>query len=93
MGGFKEQRLIVKQTVSNFGPLASSIESVYLVEASPALRSIQKQLLCGDAPLDETDLGFRSISKYSEIPVTWTEDIRFIPNGSSCLTVPRETQY
>ena len=63
----------------------SSIDSVYLVEASPALRDTQKQLLCGDAPLDGTDIGFRSTSKYSGVPVTWCEDIRFVPNGRSCL--------
>ena len=59
----------------------TSIESVYLVEASPALRDRQKQLLCGDAPLEEIDIGFRSTSKYARVPVTWCEDIRFVPNG------------
>ena len=73
------------QTLSNFKPLVSSIESVYLVEASPSLRDSQKQLLCGDAPLEEIDIGFRSTSKYARIPVTWCEDIRFVPNGISRL--------
>ena len=63
----------------------SSIESVYLVEASPALRDTQRQLLCGDAPIEEIDIGFRSTSKYSSVPVTWCEDIRFVPNGRFCL--------
>ena len=63
----------------------SSIESVYLVEASPTLRDSQKQLLCGDAPLEEIDIGFRSTSKYARVPVTWCEDIRFVPNGILCL--------
>jgi len=63
--------------------LASSIESVYLVEASPCLREKQRQLLCGGAPLEEIDIGYQSISKYSQIPVTWCEDIRFVPNGTS----------
>ncbi|KAF6233739.1 hypothetical protein HO173_007951 [Letharia columbiana] len=71
------------RTLSNFKPLAASIESVYLVEASPALRDTQKQLLCGDVPLEEIDIGFRSTSKYSRVPVTWCEDIRFVPNDSS----------
>ena len=70
-----------EQTISNFKSLATSIESVYLVEASPALRDKQKQLLCGDAPLEETGLGFQSTSKYSGVPITWCEDIRFVPNG------------
>ena len=63
----------------------SSIESVYLVEASPTLRDSQKQLLCGDSALEEIDIGFRSISKYARVPVTWCEDIRFVPNGILCL--------
>ncbi|KAK3171876.1 hypothetical protein OEA41_003960 [Lepraria neglecta] len=71
------------RTISNFKPLASSIESVYLVEASPALREAQKQLLCEDASLDEIDIGFRSTSKYSRLPITWCEDIRFVPNDPS----------
>ena len=77
--------LTAEQTLSNFKPLVSSIESVYLVEASPPLRDSQKQLLCGDAPLEEIDIGFRSTSKYARIPVTWCEDIRFVPNGISRL--------
>ncbi|CAF9936282.1 hypothetical protein IMSHALPRED_010697 [Imshaugia aleurites] len=71
------------RTVSNFKPLAASIDSVYLVEASPALRDAQKQLLCGNGPLEEIDVGFRSTSKYSKVPVTWCEDIRLVPNNPS----------
>ncbi|MCJ1449888.1 hypothetical protein MMC28_000216 [Mycoblastus sanguinarius] len=73
----------ILRTVSNFKALAASVESVYLVEASPALRNIQKQLLCGDAPLEEIDVGFRSTSKYVKLPITWCEDIRFVPNDPS----------
>lgn len=61
--------------------MASSIEAVYLVEASPALREAQKKLLCGDAPMTESAIGFRSTSKYADIPVIWTENIRFVPSG------------
>lgn len=60
--------------------MAESIEAVYLVEASPALREAQKKLLCGDAPMIETDIGHRSISKYANIPLIWTENIRFVPS-------------
>ena len=81
----RDTNLIAEQTLSNFKPLAASIESVYLVEASPALRDTQRQLLCGDVPLEEIDIGFRSTSKYSRVPVTWCEDIRFVPNGRFCL--------
>lgn len=61
------------------------------MEASPALRDAQRKLLCGDAPLKEIDIGFRSTSKYSAVPVTWCEDIRFVPNGRFCLTNPSKS--
>ena len=63
--------------------MASSIEAVYLVEASPSLREAQKQLLCDDdAPMTETSIGFQSISKYANLPIIWTENIRFVPSGT-----------
>lgn len=77
----RDNGLMKEQTVSQFKALSSSIESVYLVEASPALRDKQKQLLCEDRPIEEIEIGFRSKSKYSGIPVTWCDDIRFVPNG------------
>ena len=61
--------------------MAESIEAVYMVEASPALRDAQKQLLCGDAPMIETETGFKSTSKYAGIPIMWTENMRFVPSG------------
>ena len=75
------------QTVSNFKQLASSIESVYMVESSPALKETQRKLLCGDAPFDRVDDGVRSTSKYSGVPITWCEDIRLVPNGISSNTL------
>jgi hypothetical protein len=61
--------------------MASSIEAVYMVEASPSLREAQKQLLCGDAPMTETSIGHQSTSKYANLPIIWTENIRFVPSG------------
>lgn len=61
--------------------MAESIEAVYLVEASPALRESQKQLLCGDKEMVETEIGWRCVSKYADIPIIWTENIRFVPSG------------
>ncbi|KAH7321936.1 S-adenosyl-L-methionine-dependent methyltransferase [Rhexocercosporidium sp. MPI-PUGE-AT-0058] len=69
------------RTMKNFKPLAQSIEAVYLVEASPSLRDAQKKLLCGDAPMTETDIGHRCISKYADILIIWTENIRFVPSN------------
>ncbi|KAL8824124.1 MAG: hypothetical protein Q9170_008246 [Blastenia crenularia] len=74
---------VLAETVSAFKSLASSIENIYLVEASPSLQAAQKQLLCGEAPLEEVVIGHRSVSKYSGLPITWCEDIRFVPNESN----------
>jgi NADH dehydrogenase [ubiquinone] 1 alpha subcomplex assembly factor 7 len=68
--------------------MASSIEAVYMVEASPSLREAQKQLLCGEAPMTETSIGFQSISKYASIPIIWTENIRFVPSGIKFHSLP-----
>ena len=67
--------------------MVGSIEAVYLVEASPSLRDAQKQLLCGNAPMTETPIGHKSVSKYSNIPIIWTENIRFIPSGTTALAL------
>jgi hypothetical protein len=63
-------------------------------EASKALVDQQKKLLCGDEePLEEIDIGYRCKSKYGEIPITWCEDIRFVPNGErdACNSCRRVT--
>ena len=65
--------------------MAGSIEAVYLVEASPALREAQHKLLCGSAPMIEAPIGFQSTSKYANIPIIWTENIRFVPSGKLSL--------
>ncbi|RHZ71316.1 hypothetical protein CDV55_108487 [Aspergillus turcosus] len=68
------------RTFRNFKSFASSLEAIYLVEASPTLREVQKQRLCGDAAMEETDIGHRSTSKYFNVPVIWVEDIRLLPH-------------
>lgn len=67
--------------------MVSSIEAVYLVEASNSLREAQKQLLCGEAPMIETPAGFQSTSKYSNIPILWIENIRDVPSGDLLFQV------
>lgn len=72
------------QTIRNFKPLASAIEAVYMVEASPSLRNAQHKLLCGDNPLEDIDIGYRSKSKYtSDLDIIWCEDIRFVPKDAT----------
>ncbi|OBT85000.1 hypothetical protein VE02_04980 [Pseudogymnoascus sp. 03VT05] len=71
------------RTIQNFKPMVSAIEAVYMVEASPALRETQREVLCGDNPMEDHEIGFRSISKYANIPIIWTENIRFVPSSPS----------
>jgi NADH dehydrogenase [ubiquinone] 1 alpha subcomplex assembly factor 7 len=72
------------RTIRNFPPLAKALEAVYMVEASPSLRTAQHKLLCGENKLEETELGWQSVSKYSpDLNIIWTEDIRFVPKEAS----------
>jgi hypothetical protein len=72
--------------------MANSIESVFMVEASPELRDKQKTLLCGpDATTSESKAGQHSNSKYSGIPVVWTDTVKSIPNGDVSQTASRHT--
>jgi NADH dehydrogenase [ubiquinone] 1 alpha subcomplex assembly factor 7 len=57
------------------------VENVYMIEASAPLREAQRKLLCGDAAMEDIDIGHKSTSKYSGVPVVWTDNIRFIPSG------------
>ncbi|KKK16131.1 hypothetical protein AOCH_006592 [Aspergillus ochraceoroseus] len=68
------------RTFRHFKAFTSSLEAIYLVEASPTLREVQKQRLCGDASMEETEIGHQSISKYFNVPVIWVEDIRLLPH-------------
>lgn len=69
------------RTFRNFKSFTSSVEAIYLVEASPTLRCIQKTTLCGEeAVIEETDIGHRSTCKYFDVPVIWVEDIRLLPH-------------
>lgn len=68
----------------NFKDMTSSIETVYMVEASSELRTAQKNLLCGeDAVLTESKIGWHSTSKYSSLPIVWTDSIKAIPQDPS----------
>ncbi|KAI2471442.1 DUF185 domain-containing protein [Annulohypoxylon bovei var. microspora] len=72
------------RTMRNFKDMSSSIETVYLVEASAELRITQKNLLCGeDAVMRESKIGWHSTSKYSNLPIVWTDSIKAIPQDPS----------
>ncbi|AEO69624.1 uncharacterized protein THITE_13076, partial [Thermothielavioides terrestris NRRL 8126] len=68
------------RTIQRFPAMASSIDAIYMVEASPALRMAQKNLLCGEnAPMTESKVGYHSVCKYNALPIVWTETIKSIP--------------
>jgi NADH dehydrogenase [ubiquinone] 1 alpha subcomplex assembly factor 7 len=72
------------QAIENFPDFVSGIDAIYMVEASPELRMAQKNLLCGeDAPMNESKVGYHSTSKFSNLPITWTETIQAVPYGAS----------
>ncbi|KAJ1335430.1 NADH dehydrogenase [ubiquinone] 1 alpha subcomplex assembly factor 7 [Microdochium nivale] len=71
------------RTIKNFTPLASSVEVIYMVEASKELRETQKTLLCGkDAVMEKTKTGWRSTSKHLNVPVVWAETIMGVPQSA-----------
>ncbi|KAI0014008.1 DUF185 domain-containing protein [Xylariaceae sp. FL0662B] len=72
------------RTIRNFKDMASSIDAVYMVEASQELRVAQKNLLCGkDAEMRESEIGWHSTSKYSNLPIIWTNSIKSIPQSTN----------
>ncbi|KAH7138937.1 putative S-adenosyl-L-methionine-dependent methyltransferase-domain-containing protein [Dendryphion nanum] len=74
----------VLRTLSNFKHFASSVESIYLIEASPHLRTQQAKLLSDTTDLKETDLGWTAPCKYlPDCNIVWCEDIRFIPKDET----------
>ncbi|KAF2153812.1 DUF185-domain-containing protein, partial [Myriangium duriaei CBS 260.36] len=71
------------RTIRNFKDMVTAIDGIYLIEASPSLRAAQHKLLCGENPLDQTDVGYGSRSKYDEkLRVVWCEDVRLLPKES-----------
>ncbi|KAB8338979.1 hypothetical protein FH972_021918 [Carpinus fangiana] len=69
------------RTISRFTPMASSVESVRLIEASPTLRAAQHKLLCGNTPLEEIEGGgFKSKCKHlPHVSIIWQEDATALP--------------
>ncbi|PQE16639.1 hypothetical protein CJF30_00003333 [Rutstroemia sp. NJR-2017a BBW] len=73
----------ILRTLTIFKPLVRRVEAVYMVEASPALRDAQKELLCGKNKMNEIDIGYKCISQYANIPIIWTENIKDVPSDPS----------
>ncbi|TQS38019.1 hypothetical protein Golomagni_01484 [Golovinomyces magnicellulatus] len=71
----------ILRTLGSFSQMSSKIKAIYLIETSPSLREIQKNLLCGNNPMEKTSTGYRSITKFMNLPIIWTENIRFLPQA------------
>lgn len=70
----------ILRTLQRFPALASSVDAVYMVEASKELREAQQGLLCGKgAPSTETEIGRQSKTKHGGISIVWTDSIKSIP--------------
>jgi NADH dehydrogenase [ubiquinone] 1 alpha subcomplex assembly factor 7 len=68
------------RTMQSFPPLAEAIDEIYMIEASTILREKQHRLLCGDNPLESTDIGHTSKTKH-KIPVRihWVTEMNQLP--------------
>ncbi|KAI1660343.1 DUF185 domain-containing protein [Daldinia decipiens] len=78
----------ILRTIRNFKGMTSSIETIYMVEASSELRTVQKNLLCGeDAEMTEYIRGWHSIykctSKYNGLRIVWADSLKAIPPESN----------
>ncbi|KAL8692344.1 MAG: hypothetical protein Q9224_003979, partial [Gallowayella concinna] len=69
------------KTISSFKSLASSIENIFLVEASPSLRNAQKNLLCGDTALEEVPF-------FDALPIHAFQSVPPSPTPSQTLSTP-----
>lgn len=70
------------RTLQSFQPFVQSLDTIYLIEASPMLREKQHKLLCGTESLVRIENGFESRIKYpSKNKIVWYEDMRFIPSS------------
>ncbi|CUS11732.1 unnamed protein product [Tuber aestivum] len=69
------------RAVLSFKAMADSVETIYLVEASPSLREAQKVLLCGpETKMRQIENGFACQSKMSpKTDIIWYEDFNCIP--------------
>ncbi|TWU74776.1 hypothetical protein ED733_006043 [Metarhizium rileyi] len=72
------------RTIKRFPAMSESIESVFMVEASPELQQKQRNLLCGsDTPSDGREAECRSITRHLGKPIVWAESLRSIPVESN----------
>ena len=60
--------------------MANSIESIYMVEASPELKQTQQRLLCSpETDCTKDDSCQRGTSRHFEKPIVWVDSIKSIP--------------
>lgn len=82
------------RSIGNFRSMASAIDTIYLVEASPVLREAQRKTLCGEAKMEEHTAGYQSKSKHlPNATVVWVEDLKFIPRGMTPIPISFPYHY
>lgn len=64
------------QALSRFPHFYETIQGVHLVEASPALRRIQKSVLSGE---DSGEAQTEYVQRQDGIPVYWHDGIELVP--------------
>lgn len=63
----------------SFPQFANAIKEVYMIEASPTLRNMQRKLLCGEQScLKHADSGYRCSTKWDNT-IYWFESIKEVP--------------
>ncbi|ANB11614.1 hypothetical protein AWJ20_4435 [Sugiyamaella lignohabitans] len=63
----------------SFPQFNEAIKEIYMIEASPTLRNMQKNLLCGDSTiLNPADTGFRGTTKWNN-PIFWYDNVKELP--------------
>ncbi|BFZ65175.1 hypothetical protein YB2330_006338 [Saitoella coloradoensis] len=69
------------RALSKFKNFMGAVRSVHLVEASPALREVQREKLCGSTPMETVDgAAWSCKSKYGPT-IYWHEDIKELPEA------------
>lgn len=78
------------RTVAQFKSFATSIDSVWMIEASDGLRAKQKDLLCGkEAEMKKlAEGGGWECQSKNGIPVRWVEDIALLPSSDDSQVTP-----
>jgi NADH dehydrogenase [ubiquinone] 1 alpha subcomplex assembly factor 7 len=76
----------ILRTASQFKAFSNAIAEVWLIEAGPALREKQREVLCGEGSSmvekqDESGKWWETPSKFGGVTVKWVEDAILLPQA------------